>query len=77
MNPNQRTDNLVVDVFIVEETPLKYVKVSGSLDDDNLTLDRNSLPDEFPKSSKVSFRLDNYTVWFIYILLFNELDTNF
>ena len=68
LNPNQETDNLVVDVFIVEETPLKYVKVSGSLDGDYLSLDRNSSPDEFPKSSKVLFRLDNCTVWFIYII---------
>merc|ERR1719354_1245853 len=58
LNPNQPINNLAIDVFIVEESPLKYVKTPGFSDDMDSVFDPKSVPDEPPKSSKISFSND-------------------
>ena len=66
LNPNQPITKLTIDVFIVEEAPLKYVKTPGFSDDINSIFDPKSVSDEPPKSSKVTFRSDRFTFCFIY-----------
>ena len=66
LNPNQPINNLAIDVFIVEESPLKYVKTPGFSDDMDSVFDPKSVPDEPPKSSKIYFR----SVWKPFASLF-------
>lgn len=58
LNPNQPFTKLTIDVFIVEETPLKFVKTPGFSDEINSFFDPKSVSDEPPKSSKITFRSD-------------------
>ena len=60
LNPNQPINSLSIDVFIVEEAPLKYVKTPGFSDDMDSVFDPKSVPDEPPKSSKITFRSDHH-----------------
>ena len=63
LTPNQPINSLVIDVFIVEESPLKYVKTPGFSNDMSSAFDPKSVSDEPPKSSKISFRYsDKITV---------------
>ena len=58
LNPNQPINSLSIDVFIVEESPLKYVKTPGFSNNMESVFDPKSVPDEPPKSSKITFRSD-------------------
>ena len=58
LNPNQAVNSLVIDVHIVEESPLEYVKTPGFSDDVDAIYDPKSVSDEPPKSSKITFRFD-------------------
>ena len=58
LNPNQAVNSLVIDVHIVEESPLEYVKTPGFSDDVDAIYDPKSVADEPPKSSKITFRFD-------------------
>lgn len=56
LNPNQPINRLTVDILIVEENPLLFVRTPGYGERD-MKYDAKTLSDEPPAGSVITFRL--------------------